>query len=323
MPNRIAVKRLTKSDITFFAHHYHAQAAAGDTTAQKSINLNREVFIDRLYPGMDGEEDGIRFPVALFGPDGAGHVAAGVMVKKSQKNWRLNGFVRDPAEAPERFTPLRPGDLVVMDFVGDDAPRDGRLCFVCREEQAFLSLNGWLGGRAMASLDRATLAARLDADDVPADHPLRAFALNIGVAHAEMRQRLDALEKALAALADLPPPAAGLGHNQPPEPIEDEPLTAVERQEVAAAVAMLKEQPPGPSEVSPDTAGVVARLGALAAKVGKYLAAKADVFVTEAVKSAGSETGKWAVRLPLWGAFGASLLAAAHAAEGWLRALGH
>ena len=62
-------------------------------------------------------------------------------------------------------------------------------------------------------------------------------------------------------------------------------------------------------------------LKALGKKVLMYVADKMDTFVTEAVKSAGKETGKWVVRLAVWGVLGALLFKAGDAILQWIHGL--
>ena len=72
MIQKIVLKRMTSSDLTFFAWHYLNEPAGN----QKAINLNADVFIDILYPGLPAiaQNRGDRFPLDLylFGPGYAG-----------------------------------------------------------------------------------------------------------------------------------------------------------------------------------------------------------------------------------------------------------
>lgn len=44
---RFAIKRLSRSDLTFFEYQFRRQQAGN----QKSINLNRNVFVEYHLPG--------------------------------------------------------------------------------------------------------------------------------------------------------------------------------------------------------------------------------------------------------------------------------
>jgi hypothetical protein len=59
--------------------------------------------------------------------------------------------------------------------------------------------------------------------------------------HAEMIGRIETLEKAIADLQERQ--RHGIGHNNPPEPIEPAPLSANELSEIREALAVLKKQP--------------------------------------------------------------------------------
>jgi hypothetical protein len=64
---------------------------------------------------------------------------------------------------------------------------------------------------------------------------------DVAALHAEMQKRITAIEE---AIAHLPNETAGIGHNNPPEPIEDAPLEEPERSALAQA---LGAQGPAPS----------------------------------------------------------------------------
>ena len=146
--------------------------------------------------------------------------------------------------------------------------------------------------------------------DVPASNPTDL--------HKTMITRLEALEAAMAALPSAP---AGLGHNHPPEPIEDDPLTPAELEELRTAVTVLQSQPPEPTQSPPEAKKAAQVLASAGTKLGKYLAAKGDLFVTEVVKAAGSETGKLLVKLPIWAAILTALSAASGAVSAWLHSI--
>lgn len=123
---RFAVKKLSRSDLTFFEPQFRIQNAGN----QKSINLNRDVFVDQLFPAFPEvlTQAGGQLPVRLLidGP-GLGHDRIDVRRKlakgTSYKNYRLNGeFVRNPEEEGSRFNALAEGDLAVLAFDGAGAP---------------------------------------------------------------------------------------------------------------------------------------------------------------------------------------------------------
>ena len=95
MADKIALKRLGRSDLSFFEYHFRNQTF-GDHR-QKGINLNREVFVDQLYPQAP-EILGAKWPVLVtfFGPgDAPAYTIDGdpkrPITYNNGKNWRLNG----------------------------------------------------------------------------------------------------------------------------------------------------------------------------------------------------------------------------------------
>jgi hypothetical protein len=106
----------------------------------------------------------------------------------------------------------------------------------------------------------------------------------------EMKKRISALEEALER---VPKPPSGIGHNNPPEPMDLEPLDEDDRREVKDALATLNAQP-----VAPSNKGLAATafmmLEAKRAKLSKWLAQQGVLFTREAVKEAGKQFGRWA-----------------------------
>ena len=129
MLRKLAIKRLTASDLTLFEWHFRNHTAGN----QKAINLNADVFIDQLYPALPelATEKGGKIPLDLFiyGPGFAGeHNLQRKIVKfGAYKNWRLNGeYIADPTDFPERFRILSPGDYAIFDFEGAAVPTSAR-----------------------------------------------------------------------------------------------------------------------------------------------------------------------------------------------------
>jgi hypothetical protein len=173
---KIALKRLTKSDLTFFIWHFQN----GNAGNQKAINLNADVFVDRLFPNIQDEatRHGDRFPIDLniFGPGGAGllNLQRKIVKGESYKNWRLNGeFVRDDEL---RFSVLQEGDLAVIEFEGDGAPYAVRLVLISKGASAdavvHRELDVWLGNRRMAQILSGELGAIVEVAKIPDSHSL-------------------------------------------------------------------------------------------------------------------------------------------------------
>jgi UDP-N-acetylglucosamine acyltransferase len=137
--------------------------------------------------------------------------------------------------------------------------------------------------------------------------------------YEEMLRRIAALEE---ALANVSPPLSGIGHNNPPEPLEPVPLSLEDQNDLEAAVAILKSQSVQP-EAEPTAAIVAANtIASLGQRLKTYAARQGDIFVSEATKAAGSELGKWAVRLPLWALLAERMLALCRAVFEWIAATG-
>ncbi len=178
-----AVKKLTRSDLTFFEHQFRRQNAGN----QKSINLNADVFVELIFPYAPAIAAGDRsrqFLVRLqiFGP--GLRRTPDIKVRKvirgdTYKNWRLNGeFVPDPDDDPSRYHGLAAGDLVVFAF--DESrvkpvPESIALVLVSQAEaddaRVLADLQAFLGTGRMALLPPAVLGQVSAAS--PTDHPIR------------------------------------------------------------------------------------------------------------------------------------------------------
>lgn len=230
-----AVKRLTRSDLTFFEWQFRRQNAGN----QKSINLNADVFIDDIFPYARTVAAGQphQFPVRLqiFGPglrrtpDNKTRkvIAAG----GNQKNWRLNGeFVPDPDDDPTRYHGLAAGDLAVFAFEEGRAqpvPESIALVLVSQAEaddaRVLADLHAFLGTGRMALLPPDVLGQVSAAS--PADHPIRELldiemdvaleeaALGSTEAIRKLRTRPSARRMSAAALAKARASAEANGRN--------------------------------------------------------------------------------------------------------------
>jgi hypothetical protein len=71
------------------------------------------------------------------------------------------------------------------------------------------------------------------------------------------------------------------------------PLQAAEKQELIEALEVLRAQPAQPESAEASEAAL-ATLRAKAKKIGSWIGNQAAIFVEEAVKESGKQTGKWA-----------------------------
>jgi hypothetical protein len=218
-----AVKRLTRSDLTFFEYQFRRQNAGN----QKSINLNADVFIDGIFPYARTIAAGQphQFPVRLqiFGP-GLRSTADNktrkvIAAGGNQKNWRLNGeFIPDPDDDPTRYHGLAAGDLVVFAFEESrhqPVPESIALVLLSHAEaadaQLLAYLQAFLGNGRMALLPADELGRVSSASpaehsirellDIEMDQALEEAALGSTEAIHKLRTRPSARRMTVAALA--------------------------------------------------------------------------------------------------------------------------
>lgn len=183
---RFAVKRLTPSDLGFFEAHFDKANVSG----QKSLNLNRRVFIDELYPNLPDRlaalGGAIRLSLQVNGP-GTSFPALELsrkITKRGSKNYRLNGeFLSNPKDAVDRFAGLAPGDLALLAFEGSGEPTGVRFYAVSAANPDDAALYAALSppdGPSMVSLDAEDLAARIAV--APPNHPVHDLFLEADLA---------------------------------------------------------------------------------------------------------------------------------------------
>lgn len=183
MPRRLALKRLTISDLTFFSWHFRHH----NDVRQKAINLNANVFIDDIYPALPETEQGrsgrIPLDLSIYGPELAGelNVQRKIIKGAAYKNWRLNGELVDDPDNADRFSSLDRGDLVVFEFIGDLYPVAARALFIAgnaADDRALHSeLDQMLGADRMMALDPQELAKIIERTVPSDDHPVHEFML--------------------------------------------------------------------------------------------------------------------------------------------------
>lgn len=191
MIHKLALKRLTASDLTFFECHFRTLGAGN----QKAINLNANIFKDKLYPVIDtvAHQSNGRIGVDLWigGPAGAEPINLQRKIIKGQtyKNWRLDGeLVYDPRDEPRRFGILAPQDLVVFGFEGALAPHTVMLICLARavdnDGPLVDQLEKLLYGKSMVSLDTQQLRAACEYAVTPPTHPIWKLVTNQDIVDA-------------------------------------------------------------------------------------------------------------------------------------------
>ena len=103
-----------------------------------------------------------------------------------------------------------------------------------------------------------------------------------------MQERIRDLE---IAISRMPPPPAGLGHNNPPEPIEDVPVTLAEWEEVRWLLGVVKEQPVAPAQDPIKAKAAASRLKAVGEKILSFTGRRFEEFLSEFSKKLGASAG--------------------------------
>ena len=182
--SKLALKKLTASDLTLFEWHFRNRNAGN----QKAINLNADVFVDQLFPGLPDvalQFDG-RLPIDLFlyGPTGASELNLQRKIIKlgAYKNWRLDGeTIHNPGDAPNRFNVLADGDVAVMEFNEGAFPSRVRIVMLARsavsDAPLVAQLDRRLTAKSMVSLSQADLQVDIAAANLTLDHPIHELLL--------------------------------------------------------------------------------------------------------------------------------------------------
>jgi len=181
MRRRIALKKLTRSDLTIF----QAQFRKYGSGKQKSINLNANVFIREFYPNLaevaeEKEDSSFVVNLSVLGP---GVTTSQVLPQKitkgeSYKNWRLNGKLIPNPDDDGRYDILEEGDLAIMEFIGAASPSSIRMVLLAqgsRDDALFYqSLSDKCADRSMVVLDAEELesAIRIAKSEAVDEHPI-------------------------------------------------------------------------------------------------------------------------------------------------------
>jgi hypothetical protein len=136
--------------------------------------------------------------------------------------------------------------------------------------------------------------------------------------HATMLERAEAVEHAVAALTSTPP---GIGHNRPPGPIEDAPLTSDELTEVSLAAFTLRRQEQNPRSLPYDVRPAVKKVEDLSARLAKWLAVSIASGAAGAAGGDGYSAASGAVGA-LWVRLAQALSELAEVAAAWLSSIG-
>lgn len=185
MKRKLALKRLSASDLTLFEHHYRNTSGA----KQKAINLDAAVFVDALFPSLPSRLNTMHGRVivtlTIYGPGGAGAHSITRKILKQQKNWRLNGeLISNPPEESARYDQLTKDDYAILDFTGDPESLTVRMYLVAQDSQQDAVLHAALQAKYGASfsphkglleVDPDELARLLSGLALPTEHPALDF----------------------------------------------------------------------------------------------------------------------------------------------------
>ncbi|WP_082576569.1 DUF3883 domain-containing protein [Lysobacter sp. Root604] len=177
MARKLALKKLTASDLTLFKWHFQNNPAG----KQKAFNLDSRVLVDELYPQLR-EPAAVpqpRFSIDLYllGPGMAQSYNLQRKILKQQKNWRLNGeFIDSPEDDPQRYNILLPGDFALFEFSGDVVPGTAKIVLVAQALPVDAGVHRELDRRypegSMWLLDEEEIEAVLAVEPLPIGHPL-------------------------------------------------------------------------------------------------------------------------------------------------------
>ncbi len=186
MPRKLAVKRLTASDLTFFEWHFKNRPAG----KQKAINLNANIFIDQFYPALldyiqTQANKKIPLDLSIYGPgvEDEYNLQRKIVKGNTYKNWRLNGeFVANPHENPERFNVLEAGDFVIFDFDGISVPVSAKAIFIAKKNLSDALLHdvieSFLGQSKMERLTLTDINKFISVSVVVSEHPINELVLD-------------------------------------------------------------------------------------------------------------------------------------------------
>lgn len=189
MARKLAVKRLTASDLTFFEWHFRNSASK-----QKAINLNADIFVEKLYPGLLDPASPRRFPVDLYlygpGLEGAYNLQRKILKSERAKNWRLNGeIVSNPDDSP-RFNTLAGDDFAIFDFNEGLSPESMKIVFIARaipeDRDIHAYLNQLLAANGMIAISSSDLEDLVTQTTPNKDHPVHILTLNTDVLDSDL-----------------------------------------------------------------------------------------------------------------------------------------
>lgn len=181
---KMALKKLTHSDLTFFKCYFASQAEK--PSKQKALNLSSDVFVDQLYPNLREDWADKKFYISLnmYGPGlkDAYVLARKILKSEGSKNWRLNGeLIYSPEDDLERYDSLRPGDYALMGFEGEMAPEAVFIDLISQtnsEDCALYEVFSQMLSSGMIVIESVQLQTIVAHIQLPPHHPVYRFLLD-------------------------------------------------------------------------------------------------------------------------------------------------
>ncbi|MDO6686725.1 MULTISPECIES: protein NO VEIN domain-containing protein [unclassified Agarivorans] len=175
---KIAIKRLSSSDLTLFNCHFDPKAG----TRQKAWNLDKKIFLEQMYPTEWGDEKH-NVTLALNGPDGSLRNVLERKIVRQQKNMRLNGELVNAHESGnDRYALLQNHDYAVMVFNGAPFPTQIEAFLIANSSSDDNSLHKAITQqfskifnqhRSMVEITRNDVRLLLDSSNMSVDYPLQ------------------------------------------------------------------------------------------------------------------------------------------------------
>jgi len=206
MTRKLALKRLTDSDLTFFQRRFENHPKGN----QKAINLNADVFVNKLYPGLSDPSAGRKFPMDLFiygpGKTGVYNIQRKIVRSENSKNWRLNGETIPDLAETTRFNVLDAGDFAIFDFNEGMTPTSVTIVFIATsitEDTAIHdALHSCLGTRSMIALSSSELESVVRSIDSVEEHPIFRITVDVDQPDSDLEE--------VALGGSLKPPGKGI-----------------------------------------------------------------------------------------------------------------
>ena len=178
---RLAIKRLSASDLTFFKCHFENTSG----TKQKAWNLDKETFIKALYPSGFGEIDRLPIGLLLHGPGSTPPNELTRKIKLEAKNWRLNGELIHPMESnDEEYSILEANDFAIIHFIGEPEPKQLEVFLISTNSESDQEIHRAISEftsdklhkrKSMLPVTKQKLLDLIPENAVTEEHPLACF----------------------------------------------------------------------------------------------------------------------------------------------------